>query len=239
MGTSSELGASSPTPSQLEASPESKPEVKKETNQTQTPEAKGQAAQNTTPEMNWDDDPFHERGYGKLANLMALPDSDIAIFRKFGDATMLTLLGLQAEIVALRTRFWVLCESDERILAKNHGHQNTATPPIIPNLESFIGMKEEHAKYPRGTNSLQQHAGADPDSNGEFEHPGQRYFKAIADPNSNGMCEHAGNSRSRTGKFVDCAYCLLQEMRKKLKEYRSFLRLFPFTSFPPRRSGVK
>jgi hypothetical protein len=40
--------------------------------------------------------------------------SDLAIFRRFSDLNMLSLLSLQAELVDLRADFYNICDDDER-----------------------------------------------------------------------------------------------------------------------------
>jgi hypothetical protein len=54
-------------------------------------------------------------GYRKLATKMGLWDSEISLFRRFGDLNMLNLLSLQAELMHLRLELDKTCRSDDQI----------------------------------------------------------------------------------------------------------------------------
>lgn len=71
---------------------------------------------------------FPEIGYGKIALDMAAAGSEMPIFRKFGDLSMLALLRLQADILHRRERFRKLCRTSEG-------------PPQF--LNSFQWMRED------------------------------------------------------------------------------------------------
>ena len=58
------------------------------------------------------------KGYHKLAALMS-DDKDIAIFRRFDDLNLLSLLSLQAEILELRQSLRRTCLLDD-----THGQEN-------------------------------------------------------------------------------------------------------------------
>ena len=58
------------------------------------------------------------KGYHKLAKLMS-DDKDIAIFRRFDDLNLLSLLSLQAEILELRQSLRRTCLLDD-----THGQEN-------------------------------------------------------------------------------------------------------------------
>ncbi|KAF1951111.1 hypothetical protein CC80DRAFT_481821 [Byssothecium circinans] len=53
-------------------------------------------------------------GYHRMARMMGKSD-ELAIFRKFNDVNMLSLLSLQAEILELRDDFYIICEGDEEL----------------------------------------------------------------------------------------------------------------------------
>ena len=55
---------------------------------------------------------WRPQGYPRLANLMGR-SQDAAIFRRFNDINMLSLLSLQAEIAALRDAFRNQCKADD------------------------------------------------------------------------------------------------------------------------------
>ncbi|PVI02231.1 hypothetical protein DM02DRAFT_653699 [Periconia macrospinosa] len=52
------------------------------------------------------------KGYPKLASLMGR-SNDVAIFRRFNELNMLSLLSLQSELAALREEFWSQCQADD------------------------------------------------------------------------------------------------------------------------------
>ena len=145
---------------------------------------------------------FPRRGYGKVAHIMT---SHLAIFRKFNDISMLTLLGLQADILHLRTRFRILCERDESSLEESvrDAGKKSGDVPLIPILQSFSSMREKHEKHLR--ESLQErYSSTDFRSNAEIE-----------------------QIRLKDNSTADCPHCLLEKIREKLKEYRSFPDYFP------------
>jgi hypothetical protein len=57
------------------------------------------------------DDPFKPQGYYRMARMMGKSDN-LAIFRRFNDLNMLSLLDLQAEIQSLREQLYTQCEED-------------------------------------------------------------------------------------------------------------------------------
>lgn len=57
--------------------------------------------------------PFPKNGYRELAFEMAKKESDLAIFRRFGELNMLNLLSLQAELIELQGRYKRICEIDD------------------------------------------------------------------------------------------------------------------------------
>jgi uncharacterized protein DUF6594 len=54
-------------------------------------------------------------GYRRLATKMGRWDSEISLFRKFGDLNMFNLLSLQAELMDLRLELDQTCRSDDKI----------------------------------------------------------------------------------------------------------------------------
>jgi hypothetical protein len=54
-------------------------------------------------------------GYRRLATKMGTWDSEISLFRRFGDLNMLNLLSLQAELMHLRLELDRTCRSDDKI----------------------------------------------------------------------------------------------------------------------------
>jgi len=148
---------------------------------------------------------FPRRGYGGVAHVMAAPNSPLAIFRKFNDISMLTLLGLQADILHLRERFCILYKSDESSLEKSVKDAGKKSGDV---LESFSSMREEHENHLR---ELRQewYSSTDFRSNAEIE-----------------------QIRLKDNSTADCPHCLLEKIRGKLKEYRSFPDFFP-NPLPP------
>jgi hypothetical protein len=55
---------------------------------------------------------YKPKGYHKLAKVMA-QDMDAAIFHRFEDLSLLSLLSLQAEIIDLRKEFRRICSLDD------------------------------------------------------------------------------------------------------------------------------
>jgi len=56
--------------------------------------------------------PYELHGYHRMARMMGLSDN-MAIFRRFNDLNMLSLLELQAEIQMLRETFYTQCQEDQ------------------------------------------------------------------------------------------------------------------------------
>jgi len=56
---------------------------------------------------------YKPQGYHRLARVMG-GSSELAIFRKFNDLNILSLMSLQAELVELRDEFYSICEDDEK-----------------------------------------------------------------------------------------------------------------------------
>ncbi|KAF2470010.1 uncharacterized protein BDR25DRAFT_226673 [Lindgomyces ingoldianus] len=54
---------------------------------------------------------YHREGYHKLAEMMG-QSNDLAIFRKFGDLNVLSLMSYQAELIELRDEFYSICKDD-------------------------------------------------------------------------------------------------------------------------------
>ena len=53
-------------------------------------------------------------GYPRMARMMGKSD-ELAIFRRFNDVNVLSLLSLQAEILELRDNLYDICEVDEHL----------------------------------------------------------------------------------------------------------------------------
>lgn len=115
-----------------------------------------------------------QKGYGAIAYKMAENGRDYAIFRKFGQLSALTLLGLQADLLDLKEKFNLCCEYTKNEWLENHGNNQSG---LEHNgcLDSFSAMREKH----------------------ELHH------KPLPDNEL-------------------CPYCLLMDMRRTLKEYRSY-----------------
>ncbi|TEA19946.1 hypothetical protein C8034_v004271 [Colletotrichum sidae] len=67
---------------------------------------------------------YQPRGYARLANLMA-KEKDVAIFRRFDNLNLLSLLSLQAEIVQLEVELRIAMRADE-----DFGGSSTASPQV-------------------------------------------------------------------------------------------------------------
>lgn len=193
------------TPTDEEARPMPSAEDNPRSDYKQPARTKSYFMRNVGPKKEWYDEPFPKRGYGHVAHEMALPDSRLAIFRKFGDISMLTLLGLQADILDLRRRFWILCEGDERNLEESIKNPKKYDPDAteIPILESFSSMREGHKEHLRDTRH------------------GLREQYSSTGCGSNDDIEQVANSELVDDSPDECPYCLLEQMRNKLKEYRS------------------
>ena len=79
-----------------------------------------------------------QRGYPRLAALMG-KEKDIAIFRRFDDLNILSLLSLQAEIVQLEKEFQIECAADEL-----GGRQ-----PALQFSSNFQLSRESHSEQTR------------------------------------------------------------------------------------------
>jgi hypothetical protein len=56
---------------------------------------------------------FELHGYHRMARMIGRSDN-LAIFRRFNDLNMLSLLDMQAEIQGLRDQLYIQCEKDSR-----------------------------------------------------------------------------------------------------------------------------
>jgi hypothetical protein len=116
-----------------------------------------------------------QNGYREIAHLMAFKDSPFAIFRRFGQLSMLNLLSLQAELMELQAELRYLCKTDdssndplrtkfaysflemrenyEAIRAarlvdhQSHGHTSTPKDPAPQQYELILKIRDKLKEY--------------------------------------------------------------------------------------------